>query len=936
MKKIVGIMILCLFGFQFVQIKAQIISSSYNLTAQPIPDRSVYFCVTDTGISKPINFGLDLAWLDEGNIRRGITFMGTDRVKIVRSSFTPTSALENGDLPSAELATLNKRIKIIKTWLDTSKIEVVLNCDNPTVASYYLGMPANWAKLIDVTTRHHQEAGLKVVSVSPFNEPDYGWGQYSGANGQSDFYNIAGELRKISRFNDIRICGGNTLNCDQALNWYTFLQDRLEEGNTHQLAGSFNNFATFFQTVRANGDVATGDELHNVMEAMVGAEYGMQNGIWWETANWARGEFVKASDGKRLAYAEHRAYWTAASVYRSPEGKVQAFGGTSERQAAKTTYRFVSKDRDVFFDGYGPQREYTMVLPGGAVGSYQNGQTNAERVVNITWGDDIQPVINGKYIIVNRLSGKVLEVPNGSTTDGTYLKQNTNAGTNYQQWNVTPVASTIGGDYSYFSFTAMHSGKVMDNYNWSLENGGLVDAWTSYSNTVQQWFLEYAGNGWFFIRNRFSGKCLEVADSSLVDGANIQQWDKDGGANQQWRLVSVNAKIDFEAPAAPANLLATPAPESVRLDWKANTESDVVGYTVFRADSVNGTFNTLARNVTTPSFVDNTATFGGPYYYAVKAVDASLNSSAFSSKVSASSTNDKALVLKYSFEGNVHDTTLNLNHGSTYGTVLYARGKKGLAIRLNGSDAFIQLPPYMTHQKNMTIAAWIYWKGGSSAQNIFNFSANDSAYMYMTPSTSAGNFSFGIANGGTEQSLNAAALASGCWVHVAVSLDDTLSRLFVNGAVVDSEKLTINPLTIKPFSNYVGRSSLKAKPLFNGFIDDFRVYNYALSPIQVQQIVADTSAVTNSIRNSYQQPLKVWPLPAVEFVNVSFEGKNNGKSVITLLDMNGRVMLTQELANVSEAQINVSNLASGTYYVKLTNVEGVTVKKVIICHSSYR
>mgnify|MGYP000650539910 CR=1 FL=1 len=95
---------------------------------------------------------------------------------------------------------------------------------------------------------------------------------------------------------------------------------------------------------------------------MVGLEYGMQTGIWWGWAEYTRGEFCKASHGERLAYAEHRPNWTAASVYRAPDGKVQAFGGTSERQAVTTSYRFLSKERDVFFDGHGPQREYVMEL----------------------------------------------------------------------------------------------------------------------------------------------------------------------------------------------------------------------------------------------------------------------------------------------------------------------------------------------------------------------------------------------------------------------------------------------------------------------------------------------------------------------------------------------------------------------------------------------
>ncbi|MFA5045780.1 MAG: RICIN domain-containing protein, partial [Paludibacter sp.] len=503
----ITILILLSVGLQIVQIKAQTTSVSNYLVAQPVPDRTVNFCVTDSGVSKPITWGLDLAWLSKENIQRGIAFMGADRVDVVRSSFTPTDSLVNGDLKASQLATLNQRLAIID--LLGANTTVMLNDDNPTVAAWYKGNASHWAQLMDVTTRRVQEHGRKVVSIAPFNEPD---NTGTGQGTTTDFYNIAVELRKNSRFDSIRISGGNTLNTDAALTWYNPLKSKLDEGNTHQLAGSFDNYANFFTTVRADGKHATNDELHNVMEAMVGVEYGLQTGIWWGTAELARGEFVKASDGKRLGYAEHRPNWTAASVYRRTDGKVQAFGGTSERQSVTTTYRFVSKDRDVYYDGYGPQREYTMVLPGGT--GYQVGQTNAERVVNITWGDDIQPAINGRYVLVNRNSGKVMEVAGGSLNAGANVQQGTNTGATWQQWNVTPVDSRIGGDFSYFTFTAVHSGKAVDLLNWSLVNGGNIDAWDDNKNSLQQWYLDYADNGWFYIRSRFSTKCLEVANAS--------------------------------------------------------------------------------------------------------------------------------------------------------------------------------------------------------------------------------------------------------------------------------------------------------------------------------------------------------------------------------------------------------------------------------------
>lgn len=607
-------LILFFLGLGISQLKAQ--------------DRTVKFNVKGAGVSKPIIWGLDLAWRSEENVRRGIAFMGADRVDVIRSSFVPTDPLVNGQLRGDALAWTIERLNIIDTLLG-SNTQVVLNSDHPSIDPSFSGNAAAWAELIDITTRMHQNIGRTVITVSPFNEPDY---TVTGQGTIIDFYNIAGELRNNTLFDNIRISGGNTLNTDVALYWYNYLKDRLDEGNTHQLAGSFDNYANFFKTVRANNDHATNDELHNVMEAMVGVEYGMQTGIWWGTAEYARGEFVKASDGVRLGYAEHRTNWTAASVYRAPDGKVQAFLGGSERQAATTTYKFVSENMDVFFDGHGPQREFTITYPGGAVGSYQNGQTNAERVINITWGEDVQPVIDGRYVLVNRNSGLVMEVSNGSAARGANLQQGTYLDAVYQQWNVIPVDSRIGGDFSYFTIAAAHSGKVADVYNWSLDNGGNIVVWDKTDGGNQQWYLEYAEDGWFYIRSRYSAKCLSVTGASISPGANILQWDKNNGENQQWRFLPVDAPVEFTEPNAPTNLTGTYDTSPLHLTWNASTSSDVAGYTIFRSEQ-GEEYNTIARNVTSTSYDDNTVVSGRQYYYKINAVDHSLNRSANSNVV---------------------------------------------------------------------------------------------------------------------------------------------------------------------------------------------------------------------------------------------------------------------------------------------------------------
>lgn len=814
----------------FIEISshAQETSASNNISAKPATDRTVFFDVSAEGEDKPIIWGLDLAWLSESNVRRGLSFMGSERVGIIRSSFTPTAALVDGELPEEELGRLNERLGIID--LLGEHTVVGLNCDHPSVDAWYVGNAANWAKLIDVTVRHHQERGRTVVTVSPFNEPDY---TATGQGTIADFYNIAGELKNNPRFDNIRISGGNTLNDDQALTWYNYLKERLDEGNTHQLAGDFDHYAEFYQQVRANGHHATNDELHNVMEAMVGVEYGMQTGIWWGTAELARGEFVKASFGKRLGYAEHRPNWTAASVYHSPEGKLQAFGGASERQAATTSYRFVSKERDVYYDGYGPMREYVMEIPGGT--GYQVDQPNAERVVNITWGDDIQPIIDGKYVVVNRASGKVLEVANGNSDSGANIQQSTAVkDAKYQQWSVTPVDSRIGGDFSYFLFTAEHCGKSLDVLNWSLESGDNIIMWDEAKGANQQWYLEYVEDGWFYIRSRHSANCLGNPSA----GTDVRQWKRTDDEALQWRFLPVDAAVEFDAPNAPANLTAEANAASVVLAWAANSENDLASYTIFRSDVQGGEYNMIARGVTSTSFVDHTALVGTQYHYVIKAMDNSLNSSAYSNEVAVGVTGEQALVANYDFEETMIDGSINLNHSDSYGGILYEEGKVGSnAVSLNGIDAFVQLPSTVSHHQEMTIATWVYWKGGDSWQRVFDFGNGESETMFLTACSDENQLQFCISAGGSEQNLYGEMLTKNEWSQVAITISQSEMCMYVNGELVDKiDEPKLSHMDFKPVLNYIGRSQYADDPLFYGIIDDFQIYNYAMDVEGIKSI----------------------------------------------------------------------------------------------------
>lgn len=80
---------------------------------------------------------------------------------------------------------------------------------------------------------------------------------------------------------------------------------------------------------------------------------------------------------------------------------------------------------------------------------------------------------------------------------------------------------------------------------------------------------------------------------------------------------------------------------------------------------------------------------------------------------------------------------------------------------------------------------------------------------------------------------------------------------------------------------------------------------------------------------SIENTLSMLPNPASE--NVSFNLKNDELSNISLYDIRGRLVISEENISSSEKTISISNLNSGIYFAKITSAkEQTTVKKLIV------
>ncbi|MGS2648672.1 family 43 glycosylhydrolase [Streptosporangium sp. G12] len=149
---------------------------------------------------------------------------------------------------------------------------------------------------------------------------------------------------------------------------------------------------------------------------------------------------------------------------------------------------------------------------------------------------------NAWYVLVNRTSGKALDVYNLATNDGARITQWTRNNGNQQQWQFV---DSGGG---YYRVKSRHSGKVLDVSGFSTANGGAVVQWSDLNGTNQQWRLADSDGGHVRLINRNSNKALEVQGASTADGANIVQYDDWGGNNQQWQFVKMGGTDPTPSP----------------------------------------------------------------------------------------------------------------------------------------------------------------------------------------------------------------------------------------------------------------------------------------------------------------------------------------------------------------------------------------------------
>ena len=216
-----------------------------------------------------------------------------------------------------------------------------------------------------------------------------------------------------------------------------------------------------------------------------------------------------------------------------PEGEfllssLQSYGITNDDISSlkvKSGFKVVVYENDGFG---GKSKSYTASTAN--MGSEWNKQVSSIKIE-----PNGKSGLSGNFKIMNRNSGKYLDLDKNKTDNNTAIVQFDDEGVDASQtWTFTEVMKGKGV-YSICSYGNKNRG--MDVVDFSKDNGAQVQLYDYLGNPHQQFILYDCGEGYYQLVARNSGKVVEIPQSSKGNGEWIKIYDNNGTHTQQWAVV---------------------------------------------------------------------------------------------------------------------------------------------------------------------------------------------------------------------------------------------------------------------------------------------------------------------------------------------------------------------------------------------------------------
>ena len=297
------------------------------------------------------------------------------------------------------------------------------------------------------------------------------------------------------------------------------------------------------------------------------------------------------------------------------------------------------------------------------------------------------------------------------------------------------------------------------------------------------------------------------------------------------------------------------------------------------------------------------------------------------------------LVVHYRFDNNFEDSSGNSFHATNQGSILSEdrHGNSNSAAYFNGIDSYIDLPNEDDLKPNMpfTISFWIkYASDDYQNQEVFELSyeENRNSGVYFNSEIGTNNLAINIANGAynyvsfaRKSFVSSNSIELNSWKNISVVVNNPSDMKIYSDCNETGGNYsgTANNLVYSNTNGVLGKRQrdLNSNPnFFNGYIDDFKIWDRALSSEEISSLCKNLS---NNQFDNFGEKLTIYPNPS--------DGKLFLKTKIDftkiiIFNQIGSKVLTLNYQN----EVDLNSLNNGIYFLNFIGNHNSITRKIII------
>jgi hypothetical protein len=484
--------------------------------------------------------------------------------------------------------------------------------------------------------------------------------------------------------------------------------------------------------------------------------------------------------------------------------------------------------------------------------------------------------------------------------------------------NATGQGFGIGFNKSGSTINAVLRG-INDDITYTINN--TTGTWRhlvgSYDGTTAKLYIDgilvsSAPKNWNTIDNilRFGGNYdgriddLKIYNRAITDAEVTNLY--------YYNSVVVPAPIVPSITAISSNSMSDSATINYALNANNASTTSIVRYGLSSTNLNNqvtgfiANYNVLTSgNVALSGLTSNTQ-----YFYQIEATN--IAGTTISSLASFTTTDDLALA-NYLFD----NTYTNINNQSPFSSAntsfvndRNSQSLKAISIASTNTPSTATISNLPLGNSVRSVSFWFKKPTHTNSIGLFAYGANATQQTFGLYLGTTGNFIFQTF--GNDYNFGSSSDAN-TWIHVVLTYNGSSAKLHKNGVLVGQS-----------FNFALNTQNSTFRLGGNGAIvefDDLKVFNYELTQNQITNLFNNnTLSSSNFSQNNLE--VKLYPNPANDVLNI--ETTLDLKS-IEFFNIQGRKVLES-----NQKQINVSNLASGIYLVKIQDLENNSVSKKII------